>query len=437
VLLPAGSLDPGFGQGGSVVTQVAANTGSVILAMATQKDGKIVAVGYASISSQTIWTVTRYTASGALDPTFGNDGIVLTQIDAAPGKTNSTDKAEAVAIQPDGKIVVGGTAVYQFLSRIGAAVVRYNSNGSLDTTFGTGGISYSLIYDQAGVSSLSLWRGKIVTADQDYDATTFRSGFMISELNTDGSLNTAFASKGFLRVSLGTSQGQVGGFSAMALEANGTIVIAAANAGAQNNVFVQPVLATVSPQGKLTKLVQVQTVGGSRVQSVYFSLAIGAKGKIVVAGQINGPPYQGFVQRYNANLSLDRRFGTGGTVMATILGTPAIASNVAVQRDGKIIVQGGIPAPGYWRGPFGIVNPAAKYFDTFNVLRLGQAGKPDRSFVNAGWAEVPMGPSYANPWLNGIVLQQNQHRIVVGGTASGNYSMVGLLGKAKRVLSPS
>lgn len=126
-------LDPSF-NGGIVLTHQ--NEFEQINDIVIQPDGKIVAVGRSGISHEgdvprLDIMVARYNADGSLDTTFGNGGIVATPV-------IRDDTAMAVALQQDGKIVVAGTVTLSSFSRL--ALVRYNTDGSLDDTFGDGGI---------------------------------------------------------------------------------------------------------------------------------------------------------------------------------------------------------------------------------------------------------------------------------------------------------
>ena len=124
---PAGTLDTTFGTNGKVTTDIG-SADNYACALGLQADGKIVVVG----DSSSGFALARYNTNGTLDTTFGKGGIVTTVVE------RGNDIAFALAIQPNGKIVVTGQSaiggIYQF------AVVRYNTNGTLDTEFGTGGI---------------------------------------------------------------------------------------------------------------------------------------------------------------------------------------------------------------------------------------------------------------------------------------------------------
>ena len=131
-----GSLDPGFGSGGKVTTDFFGNT-DVALAVALQPDGKIIAAGRTRVAGTNFelfdFAVARYNADGSLDSTFGSGGKVTTDF------TGGFDIAHAIAIQPNGKIVVAGWARNSATGGLDFGVARYNPNGSLDTGYGSGG----------------------------------------------------------------------------------------------------------------------------------------------------------------------------------------------------------------------------------------------------------------------------------------------------------
>ncbi len=125
-----GDLDTTFGSGGIVTTAIGPSY-DYAYAVSVQPDGKIVAAGHADSGSDYNFAVMRYTVSGDLDVTFGNGGVVTTPI--GPG----SDTAQAVTIQPDGKIVAAGYADNGRDDELGVA--RCTVAGALDPTIGNGG----------------------------------------------------------------------------------------------------------------------------------------------------------------------------------------------------------------------------------------------------------------------------------------------------------
>src|SRR5437763_533641 len=132
-LLSAGLPDPTFGTNG-VVTTALGSSHSYANSLAIQSNGKIIAAGYASYSQTgPDFALVRYTANGKLDSTFGSGGVVTTDFGGA-------DHGAGLVLQGDGKLVVAGVT----MPPNGAgpdmvALARYNANGSLDASFGSGG----------------------------------------------------------------------------------------------------------------------------------------------------------------------------------------------------------------------------------------------------------------------------------------------------------
>ena len=117
---------PSFSVSDGIVTTDVGNTYSYATCIAIQDEGKILAGG----SSSAGFELVRYNADGSIDTTFGGDGIVTTGVTYIP----SNDYAKCIVIQNDGKIIVAGSISG------GCALIRYNIDGSLDTTFGINGI---------------------------------------------------------------------------------------------------------------------------------------------------------------------------------------------------------------------------------------------------------------------------------------------------------
>ena len=123
-----GSNDNTFGTNG-MVSISATTTSDYVLDMVLQPDGKIVLSGYIFTGSSTDVLLIRLNADGTPDNTFGTNGIVITDFG------NTSEVAEAIVLQDDGKILLAGDHEERFM------LVRYNTNGTLDNTFGTGGLS--------------------------------------------------------------------------------------------------------------------------------------------------------------------------------------------------------------------------------------------------------------------------------------------------------
>lgn len=183
-----GDLDTTFGTGGKVVTQIG-TTSDIAFASGIQADGKIVTVGRTQIGTDnTDFAIVRYNADGTLDSSFGNGGKVITPI------SNDNDFANRVEIPADGRIVVIGSATSA--TNLVFAAVRYNTNGTLKTSFGTNGIVLTPIgnSDSQATDIKLQTDGKIVVAGQ----TSGIGGddFAVVRYNTNGTLDTGFGAGG-------------------------------------------------------------------------------------------------------------------------------------------------------------------------------------------------------------------------------------------------
>ncbi|MCB0117288.1 MAG: hypothetical protein KDD84_24480, partial [Caldilineaceae bacterium] len=179
-----GSLDTGFGGTGIVTTDIGSgnDTGKSI---AVQSDGKIVIGGISFNGSDFDIALVRYNVDGTLDGSFGSGGIVTTPIGG------NSDWAYSVAIQADGRIVVGGVTGNG--SDYDVALLRYDTDGSLDATFGSGGIVTTDLggSDDAGYAMLLQPDGRIVVVGDYYNGSAY--DFLMLRYNSDGSLDTDFA----------------------------------------------------------------------------------------------------------------------------------------------------------------------------------------------------------------------------------------------------
>ena len=201
--VPRGALDPAFGNNGLAVAPGGVNS-TFVLALAPQKDGKIVEAGAINVNVNLIaqdlsapsgqWFVARLEPDGkTLDPTFGNGGVVETTFVAG-----NVEAAESLVIQPDGKILVAGVSTTPGASDTSGAsqavVERLNADGSLDTTFGQGGKVVGgplAVFSNAGTLALEGTQVLVGGASKaPFDA------FGVVRLNADGSFDTTFGYDG-------------------------------------------------------------------------------------------------------------------------------------------------------------------------------------------------------------------------------------------------
>jgi uncharacterized delta-60 repeat protein len=335
-----GSLDSTFDGDGKVTTAFGGDDFGYGVAL--QSDGKIMVAGGDDSGGADDFGLARYNSDGSLDTTFDGDGKVTT--DFAAGAAYAQD----MAIQPDGKMVLVGIAGNDF------AVARYNTDGSLDTTFDTDGM---LTTDFGGGTDLALHLafqpdGKIVVAGRNDIGGA--EDFAVARYNTDGSLDTTFSTDGKVTTNFGGDDFGHG----VSIQADGKIVVVGTG-GAVGDFAV----ARYNSDGSLDSTFdgdgKVTTDFGGTDEG--FGGKIQADGKIVVAG-LSGNDFA--VARYDTDGSLDTTFSTDGKVITDITGGSDGGYGVALQSDGKIVVAG-------FAGPdFGVVR--------YDSSQPGVSASPDQ-----------------------------------------------------------
>jgi uncharacterized delta-60 repeat protein len=339
-LAALGDLDSTFGSGGKVVTSFPGGLDTAN-EVAVQSDGKIVVAG----SSGSDFALARYNTNGTLDASFGTGGRVNTDFPTGMGGAGTS-----LVIQPDGKIVVAGSATdpaSTFSS--GFAMVRYNTNGSLDTSFdGDGRVVTSFAGSNASAEDIALQPdGKLVLAGSSTDNTTFNSVFALARYNTDGSLDNSFDTDG--RVTTDIPGLTFERANAVAVQTNGRIVAAGQGRSAfkltryNTDGGLDTGAAGDSTPGDAfgTSGIVTTQFGGTFEEAT--ALAIQSDGKIIAVGQTakSVAAEDNFaLARYNAaDGSLDTTFDTDGMV-TTDFGLVDGAADIVIQPDGRIVVAG-------------------------------------------------------------------------------------------------
>jgi len=327
-----GSLDTSFDTDGIVTTDFN-NNSEVGTAVALQQDGKIVVAGFSTDSTTGVddkFALARYNSDGSLDTAFDTDGKVITSI-------GGFDNAFAVALQSDGKILAAGSAPNG--NNNDFALVRFNSDGSLDTAFDTDGIVKTDFGtnngDGAGAMTLQS-DGKIILAGSSFNRNTSDSDFAVARYNSNGSLDTTFDTDGKVTTDFGISDSGNG----VALQSNGTIIVAGTHYDGSDNNFA---MARYNSNGSLDTTFDTDgkvtwDFGG---QEIGNDVAIDTNGKIVVVGHTRSDfsLSQFALARYNSNGSPDTTFDTDGMVTVQF-GGDDFGQAIAIQTDGKIIVGG-------------------------------------------------------------------------------------------------
>jgi uncharacterized delta-60 repeat protein len=444
-----GRLDPTFGTGGEVVTDFDGQddraTGVVV-----QADGKIVAAGSSFTNTQQgSFALARYNADGSLDTSFGNGGKVRTTVPF------TDEEATGLVLQPDQKLIVVGSST-EFVGLTGGtafAAARYNTNGTLDTSFGAGGLVKTVV----GLSN-SIRTGKAALDPEGRLVVTVSSfvgsyaGFTLLRYDASGSLDTSFGSGGVVTTDFGTTAMA----NAVAFQSDGALVVAgvvntftvarytpagvldttfgqggltyvfdSTDAGSvANQILVQAdgkllaagtfnadiALARLNPDGTLDR-----TFGSGGTVDTYFRDALAraadvllqpSTGRLVAVGAAEYSaftPQASFrndvaLARYNLDGGLVTTFGTAAAVTTTLLGPGASpAADVALQPDGKLLAVGSVGSPG---------------FEHFAVARYNSDDSLDTSFGTGGRVVTDFG---GGDVANAVAVQPNGQIVVVGG----------------------
>jgi uncharacterized delta-60 repeat protein len=357
-----GSLDTGFGHSGTVTTSL----GPLISgsALVRQPNGKLVVAGTnGSNDSNVKITLVRYTSRGSLDTSFGRGGKVVIAI--GDGVTLNSIRAWLVR-QRDGKLVAfsaGYRGSYTYF-----ALVRYLSDGSVDTSFGHGGKVVTRIDQRDYFPSALILQpdGKLVAAAGTSSAQN-SGGFVLVRYKPDGSIDTTFGRGGKV-TGRGTTDNDT--YEGLVFLRHGELVVAGAGSYsaltlAAFNKDGKPVT-TFGRHGKVTTVL-------SHDGSISYDGALIAApdGKLVAVGEADlgkSASPGSFIVRYTSHGRLDRSFGRGGEV-TTVFDAGSLSGAVLWQRDGKLVVAGS----GGSRGSFALAR--------FNVN-----GSVDTSFgSSASW----------------------------------------------------
>ena len=337
-----GSLDKRFGKNGKITTDFFRNVDS-ISAVAIQPNGMIVVAGFAQLGGSggtpRVFALARYRNDGQPDTSFGNGGALTTSFGG------NFAAASALMLQPDGKIVVAGTVDFNPDlpgSGLDFALARYNSNGTLDGSFGKGGkvvFDFFGSFDQANGAVLQPDGKIIAVGSASYDSANRDIGFALARFNTDGSIDFGF----------GTGGKQITDFfgagakaNSVVLQEDGKFVVAGtASDSATRPVATDIAVARYNSDGSLDS-----AFGAGGETAIPFTdsateqgnaVAVLPDGKIIVAGTafktFNTPPDFALV-RYNADGSLD------GINANDIAGGTDEGLAIAIQSDGKAVVAG-------------------------------------------------------------------------------------------------
>ena len=393
----AGSIDTSFGTDGKTVTAVGP-TDDYAQAMAVQADGKLVVVGYGNTGAGTDFELVRLQRDGAIDTTFGINGKVTTDV------STGSDEANAVAIQADGKIVVAGSADVSPKGK-SFAVVRYNADGSLDGTFGTGGkviTSFGSQSDEAFAVVVQA-DGKIVLGGH-YRSATQGLDFALARYEANGTLDAGFGVNGLATtpVHVGNSRDSIYGLALQTIAGEQKIIAV----GGEGDFT----LSRFNANGTLDNTFRIgQTLNAEfgTVIGAARAVHVSADNKIIVVGHANN---DFALLQLKEDGTDDTTFGGSGAIVTKVSATNwNSATAVTRQADGKVVVGGWVYSGGGSSADF-------------VVARYTTEGVLDNGFGTAGMTITPVAPGTKDDAGRAILLQIDDRvptvRSIVAGSAN-------------------
>lgn len=394
----AGELDTSFAFGGKYLSDWG-GTSTFGPGIALQANGALVIGGKNKTTTLDQFAAFRLSSSGALDTSFGVNGLVQATFGSSIKPATNDENIKVVTLQFDGKILLGGEGNAGGPGQHG--VMRLNTNGSLDTTFGDRGkvlIDFGRISHVHDIKQQS--DGKLLVIGDYYSGTA--GTLALARLNVNGTLDTSFSTGGKMLKSFGDT---TNGHCVTAL-ADGRIVMSGyvdnTTTGLSSAFFVM----RLSANGLIDKsfgtdgstLVQAGGASPNNNNYCHWQL-VQPDGKIVVFGGsvINRVGNIAMV-RLTADGVLDSSFGTGGIVVTDFTGTAATtgeeAATGALQTDGKIV------AAGYCEG-------------RFMVARYTSSGVLDSTFATGGKTFITVGTG-GDDFVKSMLIQPDGKIAVAG-----------------------
>lgn len=388
-LTPAGAADTTFNGTGKVLTQLQAGSNDQAGLVAVQSNGSVILAG-ATLNNNWDVGVARLTSAGVLDATFAGTGkTTYGNVD-----TSVYEYPSAVGVQSDGKILVAATI------GTGFGLIRYNTNGTLDATFGSGGIaSVSLGANGGALNGIAVQAdGKIVAAGQS-QTTPSNSEATVMRFNTNGTLDATFGTGGRTRWDYPGSTG-FDEIAAVYLQADGKIIVAGRYSA---GTYFNGAAARLTTAGALDpafgtggKATFSFSAGGTEL----YGIGVQLDGRIILAGKVTPPSStnDSLVARLNTNGTLDSTFGGGaGYVVVPLSAGNDQATRALVRWDDKIVMVG---------SAFNGSN------DDLGVAMLNQNGALDTTFTPTGTLLRPIGAR--NDYVSGFTIQQDGHWLIGG-----------------------
>ena len=347
-----GSIDSTFGESGNLITYFSNSYYNIPYSAAFQSDGKILLAGEICtpiLGGQPHFAVLRYTENGRIDSTFGVNGFIVDSPDHEFGTFQSI--GTSVVVLPDNKFIVAGNSVLGTAKAF--TLIKYQQDGKRDSTFGLNGVVRNYVKGGSETGDycykvLTTNDGKIIAAGTSYGYTQFgRDAFALVRYNSNGTIDTTFGTSGFVRAYVfgSTAYNSYSCALSAIIQPDGKILAGGYLLDSVNHYSYA--IARFNTDGSLDNAfgpnggTLTTHINGNTSQDDFANdLALQSDGKIILAGS-SGTCFS--AARFTKNGSLDLSFGNNGTVLFNINGganNGDAALSVAVQQDDKIILGG-------------------------------------------------------------------------------------------------
>lgn len=424
-----GSLDNGFGIGGIVITQVSFL--STATAIAIQPDGKIVAAGtYHTGDFANIYhmAVVRYHADGGIDSTFGTNGLVMPEL-------GFSEEINDMVLQPDGKIIVAGAIANDLSGAESFMLARFNSNGTLDSGFGTSGVTTTSVNISSEIVDIELLpNGKIIAAGREslYDDPPVPDyvNFAIARYTTQGILDNTFGSNGIVVTDVAAGAPDM--LQSMIVQPDGKIVAAGSSGNNQCLVRYQNDGSLDNTFGTSGKIIRP---GPPAV----LHLALRNNGKLITAGTMIGMVGSAdfMLNGYLSNGAIDTNFGLNGTVLTnfpTVIpeGANDLSNCILIAPDGKIIVAGSSDMH-VALARYTVNDQTSVNSPLLSELEIEISPNPFQNTINLDWkgsGKIMNGELYLVNMLGQrifsrvVTLKKDSNKIGIPNLAAGNYILL-------------
>ncbi len=327
--LPSGVLDKSFGNNGRVIINFGYDL-QVADAVVVQEDGKIVITGYSVSGFFDVnydIPMARLNTDGSLDSSFGNNGKVITDF-------SDGDNASSVCLQEDGKIIVGG-----YYNKVDFLLIRYNTNGSLDSSFGNKGKVIKMFSEISSIASVAIQPDGKIVAGGLTDARN--SKFEIGRYNSNGTPDSAFGINGFVTTDYGANSDQI---FKIIIQPDKKIIAVGGTGLNFDTKHEYIAVARYKSNGDLDSTFGINgksTLQYPNERATGYNAVLQSDDKLIVTGPLTSNiDVDYLLVRLKTDGSIDSSFGTNGSVITDFSELYDVPWGIGIRSDNIIVAAG-------------------------------------------------------------------------------------------------